>query len=48
VESSVQLTIGEPAPDFSLEASYPARVKLHEYRGQNVMIAFYPLDFSGG
>ncbi len=40
--------VGERAPAFSLEATYPSRVTLDEYRGMNVLLAFYPLDFSGG
>ena len=48
VETNTLPVIGEAAPAFSLEATYPGRVQLADYRGQNVLLAFYPLDFSGG
>jgi peroxiredoxin len=44
------LTIGEIAPDFDLPAckgEQKQRFKLSEFRGkQNVVLAFYPLDWS--
>ncbi|ASN81490.1 peroxiredoxin [Deinococcus ficus] len=39
--------IGQPAPDFTLPASTGETITLSSYRGQkNVVLVFYPLDFS--
>ena len=39
---------GDFAPDFSLEAHLgPSPLKLADLRGQIVVLAFYPLDFTG-
>ena len=37
---------GEPAPDFSLHDQDGHTVALSDLRGQTVVVAFYPLDFS--
>jgi peroxiredoxin len=37
---------GEPAPDFTLPDQDGKKVSLSELRGQTVVLAFYPLDFS--
>ncbi len=37
---------GTPAPDFSLESAPGQRVTLAELRGQPLIIAFYPADWS--
>jgi peroxiredoxin len=47
------LKIGESAPDFSLSATTNAaskeKIALSDYRGKkNVLVAFYPLDFTPG
>jgi peroxiredoxin Q/BCP len=36
--------VGDPAPDFSLPNSKGETVKLSNFRGQNVILAFYPKD----
>ncbi len=36
------LTIGDPAPDFTLTSSEGKEVSLSDYRGQRVVIFFYP------
>lgn len=39
--------LGHSAPDFTLPASLGGEVKLSDYLGkQNVVLVFYPLDFS--
>ncbi|WP_034341243.1 redoxin domain-containing protein [Deinococcus misasensis] len=39
--------IGQPAPDFTLKASTSDMITLSSYQGQkNVVLVFYPLDFS--
>src|SRR5438552_424410 len=40
-------TIGQPAPDFTLPSTSGAKVTLSKLRGQSVMLAFFPLAFSG-
>jgi peroxiredoxin len=37
---------GTPAPDFTLHATPDQRVSLSEFRGQPVILVFYPADFS--
>ncbi|MDP3938841.1 MAG: redoxin domain-containing protein [Deltaproteobacteria bacterium] len=40
-------TVGEAAPDFKLQSTEDREISLGEYKGKkNVVIAFYPLDFS--
>ena len=41
------LQIGEKAPGFSLVSSEKKEVKLSDYKGQNVLILFFPFAFSG-
>ena len=49
-----KLAVGEEAPDFELQATGDAagkggpkrKVRLSEYRGKNVMIAFFPAAFT--
>jgi peroxiredoxin Q/BCP len=43
--------VGEPAPDFTLpgvEGGQRRDVTLSDYRGQKVILAFYPGDFTPG
>ena len=40
------LPAGTPAPEFSLPCTPDQRVKLSELRGQPLIMAFYPADFS--
>jgi peroxiredoxin len=37
---------GRPAPDFTLPDQDGNEVSLSDYRGQTVVLAFYPADFS--
>ena len=39
-------SVGSPAPEFSLKDQSQKDIKLSDYRGKNVVIIFYPLDFS--
>lgn len=34
--------VGEAAPDFSLDSHLGTRVTLSEFRGRNVLVAFFP------
>jgi peroxiredoxin len=41
------LSVGQPAPDFTLTAHDETEVKLSDFRGKkNVVLVFYPLDWS--
>jgi peroxiredoxin len=40
------LAPGTPAPEFSLYATPDQQVKLSEFRGKRVILAFYPADWS--
>ncbi|PWK13346.1 AhpC/TSA family protein [Tumebacillus permanentifrigoris] len=40
------LKVGDPAPDFTLKAHGNRTISLSDYRGKNVFIAFYPLDWT--
>jgi len=40
------LPVGSPAPDFTLPDANGKPVSLSEFRGKNVMLVFYPLDWS--
>lgn len=37
---------GTPAPDFNLPSTPDQKVALHEFRGQPVVLVFYPADWS--
>jgi peroxiredoxin len=40
-------TVGSPAPDFTLPSTADAEVTLSQLRGRNVLLAFFPLAFTG-
>ncbi len=40
------IAVGQPAPDFTLKDQDQKDVKLSDFRGKNVVLAFYPLDWS--
>jgi peroxiredoxin len=40
------LSAGAMAPDFTLHSTPDQTVALHEFRGQAVILAFYPADWS--
>ena len=40
------LAPGTPAPDFTLPVTPDQKLSLHELRGQPVILAFYPADWS--
>lgn len=41
--------IGEKAPDFTLSVTLQEKMSLKDFAGKkNVVLAFYPLDFTGG
>jgi peroxiredoxin len=40
------IAAGEPAPDFTLRDQDGESVSLADFRGEKVLLVFYPLDFS--
>jgi len=53
VDAAVAVAVGAPAagakaPDFTLPAQDGKPVSLRDYRGQWVVLYFYPKDFTGG
>jgi peroxiredoxin len=40
------IAAGQPAPEFMLKDQDQNDIKLSDYRGKNVVIVFYPLDWS--
>ena len=49
VEKPKELTVGMVAPDFKLKDETGKERSLNEFLGKkNVVLAFYPKDFTGG
>ena len=42
------ITVGEMAPEFTLEGSNGEQVRLADFRGKNVILYFYPEDDTPG
>jgi peroxiredoxin len=42
------LNVGDTAPDFTLKTIGLKDISLHQYRGKNVVLLFYPLDWTPG
>jgi mycoredoxin-dependent peroxiredoxin len=42
----VATAVGQPAPEFTLKDQNEKEIKLSDYRGKNVVMVFYPLDWS--
>ncbi len=40
------IAVGQKAPDFTLKDQNQKDVKLSDFQGKNVVLAFYPLDWS--
>ena len=48
-EDPPKIETGKPAPDFTLKDQDGKESKLSAFKGKkNVLIAFYPKDFTGG
>ncbi|WDF53292.1 thioredoxin-dependent thiol peroxidase [Paenibacillus sp. KACC 21273] len=43
-----ELQIGQPVPEFTLEASGGQEISLSDYRGKKVVLYFYPKDSTPG
>lgn len=42
------LNTGDSAPDFTLKTVGLKEISLHDFRGKNVLLLFYPLDWTPG
>lgn len=42
------LKVGDKAPDFTLRTTLGKPFKLSDYKGQTVVLAFFPAAFTGG
>jgi peroxiredoxin len=42
------VNVGDAAPDFTLKTIGLKDVSLHDYKGKNVVLLFYPLDWTPG
>lgn len=42
------LNVGDSAPDFTLKSIGLKEVSLRDCRGKNVVLLFYPLDWTPG
>jgi len=40
------IAAGQPAPEFTLRNQDGEKVSLSDFRGQKILLVFYPLDFS--
>lgn len=43
----MMITNGDKAPNFSLRATDKSEISLEDFRGQNVVLLFFPLAFTG-
>ena len=48
VQAPRELKVGDVAPDFTLQDQNRKEVRLSEFRGRPVQVAFYIYAFSGG
>ncbi|MBE3037931.1 MAG: redoxin domain-containing protein [Chloroflexi bacterium] len=42
----MKLQVGQKAPDFKLPSHLDQDIRLSDYRGKNVVLAFYPLAWT--
>jgi peroxiredoxin Q/BCP len=47
-ELNLKLKEGDPAPDFSVATSGGGKISLADFKGQNVILYFYPKDDTPG
>jgi len=42
----MKLMVGEQAPDFELTSHQDKKIKLSDYRGKTVVLAFFPMAWT--
>jgi len=42
----MSLRVGDRAPDFTLRSHLDQEIRLRDLRGQNVVLAFYPMAWT--
>jgi len=42
----MKLSVGQHAPDFKLEATGGRMIQLSDYKGKNVVLAFFPMAWT--
>ncbi|MBN1231146.1 MAG: redoxin domain-containing protein [Anaerolineales bacterium] len=42
----MKLSVGQTAPDFTLPSHLDTGIKLSDFRGNNVVLAFFPLAWT--
>jgi peroxiredoxin Q/BCP len=42
------LKVGDPAPEFTLPSTTGKPISLKDYKGQTVVVGFFPAAFTGG
>jgi len=42
----MKLQVGQQAPNFTLKSHLSREITLSEFRGKNVVLAFFPLAFT--
>ncbi len=47
-QTPVELKVGDQAPDFALPGSDGKVHRLSDYRGKTVVVAWFPMAFTGG
>jgi thioredoxin-dependent peroxiredoxin len=48
VSEDKTLDVGDAAPEFTLKTIGLKDVSLRDYRGKNIVLLFYPLDWTPG
>lgn len=48
VAENKPVNVGDPAPEFTLKTIGMKDVSLKDYLGKNVVLLFYPLDWTSG
>ena len=43
-----EIKVGDAAPNFTLKTIGLKDISLHDYKGKNVVLLFYPLDWTPG
>ncbi len=42
----MKLMVGQKAPDFELDSHLDKKIKLSDYRGKTIVLAFFPMAWT--